>query len=246
MSHLDACLRALQRLHSRAYLAGPSAAAVWDLPLLTEPDLVTVGGITRGRYSGGLRVAPGNAQTCEHRGLLVTNPAWTVVGCARLLPRHEALMVADAAAHRSLCTIEELKDLMPGLRGTHGVGRVRWIVENADPAAESPGETWTRLILKGLGHQPRSQVVIKDDDFIARVDFLLGEHLVIEFDGAIKYQGPDAMNEKRRQARLESLGYRVMRLIWEQLADPLAIDRRVRAAGVQPTGRRLPTWLLAG
>lgn len=176
----------------------------------------------------------------------MTTPAWTVVGCARELSARQALMVADAALRRNLCTLEELEVLAPQLRGTHGIGRVRWVIDNADPAAESPGETWTRLVLRGLGYAPRSQVEIRSQDFLARVDFLLGETLIVEFDGAVKYQGPEAMNEKRRQARLEALGYRVLRVVWDQLADPDTLDRRLQAVGAERVTQRKPALLLAG
>ena len=155
-------------------------------------------------------------------------------------------MVTDAALHNNLCTLNDLRSLTANLRGTHGVGRVRWVIDNADPAAESPGETWTRLVLHGLGYAPRSQVEIRVRDFVARVDFLLDKDLVVEFDGALKYQGPEAMNEKRRQARLEAMGYRVLRVVWEQLSDPNTLDRRLRAAGAERSSRRRPSLLIAG
>ena len=246
VTHRDKCIETLGRLQSTAYIAGTSAAALWELPLLREPRQVSVGGILRGRYSSTIKVLPVRAAVTEVAGIRVTTPAWTVVGSVRQLPIREGLMVADAAMHRGLCSQRELDDLLPTLRGTSGIGKIRWVVDNADPAAESPGETWTRLTLRGLGYIPRSQVVIKDGAFTARLDFLIDDWLAVEFDGAMKYEGQAAMNEKRRQAHLESMGYRVIRVIWEQLAEPASLDRRLRTAGARPTARRRPTWLLAG
>jgi very-short-patch-repair endonuclease len=85
-----------------------------------------------------------------------------------------------------------------------------------------------RLVFAGLGlAQPEQQVDIRDERgrFVARVDFLIRERrLVIEFDGATKYAGPDGraalMAEKRREDELRRLGYRVVRLTWADLFDP--------------------------
>ena len=56
-----------------------------------------------------------------------------------------------------------------------------------DPGAESPGESLARLVLKGLGLPVRSQVVLRDlDGVIGRVDFVVDERVVVEFDGLVK------------------------------------------------------------
>ena len=125
-----------------------------------------------------------------------------------------------------------------GRRGAH---RVRWIAEHVDPAAESPGETWTRIVLQMLGYSPRSQVVVGDGERTARLDFLLEDsRTAVEFDGLVKYAGvADVASEKDRQAWLESLGYVVVRILWKHLTDPDQIARRLRQLGVTPSGRPL-------
>ena len=72
----------------------------------------------------------------------------------------------------------------------------------ADPKCDSPGETRTRILLHDLGLSWRSQVVICDenDDFVARVDFLVGGRVVVEFDGLRRTKAPmggSARAEKR-------------------------------------------------
>ena len=62
------------------------------------------------------------------------------------------------------------------------------LLELADPKCESVGETRTRLLLHDLGHPARSQVALSDArGFVARVDFLVGDRIVVEFDGLMKY-----------------------------------------------------------
>ena len=81
--------------------------------------------------------------------------------------------------------------------------------------------------------------------------------LGLEFDGLIKYgsdlEDPDpeqiarvVRDEKRRHARIEGRGYRLLRIIWEQLSDPTTLDRRIRHALGQGAARRsvppTPPW----
>lgn len=60
-------------------------------------------------------------------------------------------------------------------------------------------------------------------------------HLVIEFDGALKYAGGGIgqaalVAEKRREDEIRRFGYRVLRLVWSDLLDPARLLRLVRAA----------------
>ena len=236
------CRAVLRRLKPGAYLTGPSAAIAWGLPLVgSPPKAVTVGGVARGRYARDVLVVPGDADTRELGDLHVASPAWTVADCARLLDLRGAAVVADAALHARLCSIEDLCGVLAALRRAHGAARFRWIIEASDAAAESPGETWTRMRMRELGYGTTSQVVVRDGDFVARLDFLLSDgRTVLEFDGDLKYGGPDhevaetVKDEKRRQARLEALGFLVLRILWEKLRDLDALERRLHRSGARP------------
>jgi very-short-patch-repair endonuclease len=83
-----------------------------------------------------------------------------------------------------------------------------------DGICESGIETmcWVRL-LAGLG--ARRQVHI---DGVGRVDFLVGERLVIEVDGASYHQGVTPFEEdRRRDAELSRRGFRVLRFSYRQI-----------------------------
>ena len=59
------------------------------------------------------------------------------------------------------------------------------------------------------------------------MDLLLAEHgLIIEADGRVKYTGDELWAEKRRETRLRALGYRVERLLWEDVVHRWAETRR--------------------
>ena len=86
-------------------------------------------------------------------------------------------------------------------------------------------------------HLPwESQRVISDADgaVLARVDFVVGECVVVEFDGAMKYAGAagrDALvREKAREDALRELGFEVVRITWADLDHPERIVARIRRA----------------
>ena len=141
----------------------------------------------------------------------------------------------DAALHRGLCAPADLQAALahPGAR--YGGSSARAAVNSADGLSESPGESRTRLLLSALGVEVRAQVELRDaEGLIGRVDFLVGERVVVEFDGAVKYEGADGrealLREKRREERLRDAGFRVVRVTWGELARPAALLARVRAA----------------
>ena len=117
--------------------------------------------------------------------------------------------------------------------GWPGARAARDVVALASPLAESPLESLTRLGLVDAGlPEPRLQVRIVDpsDGWWCRVDMLWAEErVVLEADGKVKYTDAELWREKRRQHRLERLGYRVVRAIWADVrpnADGLAAHVR--------------------
>lgn len=234
------CTAVLDRMTDTAFLGGPAAATAWGLPLLTPPQNVHVHGVRRGRYSSQVSVLAGLAQSTTLAGVPLATPAWTVAECARVLSARDAAVVADAALNRGLCTLAELQTVCDQLRGKHAVGRVRWVIANADPLSESPGETWLRLILRSLGYEVRSQVEVRRPTGLARIDLLIADsRIAIEFDGLQKYTSREAVaQEKLRQADLEALGYLVLRVVWAQLLVPEMIDKRLRSVGAVPVHPR--------
>lgn len=88
--------------------------------------------------------------------------------------------------------------------------------------------------MEDLGLAVRSQVWLDTSVGPTRVDFLVANVVVVEFDGAVKYEGAggrDALvREKRRESALTDLGYEVVRVTWADLADPTALVKRIHAA----------------
>jgi very-short-patch-repair endonuclease len=91
--------------------------------------------------------------------------------------------------------------------------RFRRALDGADGICESGIETifWNRM--RALA--PRRQVSIPG---IGRVDFLFGDRLVVEVDGKeFHTQTPHFESDRRRDAALSALGYRVLRFSYRQV-----------------------------
>lgn len=130
-----------------------------------------------------------------------------------------------------------------------GVRKLRAVLDLADSGSESPGETLTRLALVRGGLRPISQVRITTRERTYRVDLLLElERVVVEFDGAVKYEGLQGREalvaEKRREDALREAGYGVLRVTWREVVAADATERLLhrvrqltRQAGRYPGGR---------
>ena len=171
------------------------------------------------------------------------NAALAVIGTAMTSGEGAAVVAADAALHRGLTSHEELGAWIGRLTRRPGLAAARRAVAAADHRSESVGETRTRLVLTAMPDLPpvTLQHEFRDDHGVvwARSDFLVGDHLVVEFDGRVKYRAGQVTGslapeevvwaEKVREDRIRSQGAIVVRVIWSDLDRPSLIHARVRA-----------------
>lgn len=240
---LDLCTRAVLRARATTAEAAThqSALAVHGLPLYGAPvDVVDLAGaVRRVRRASGVRLHPADPSldVVEVDGCRAVS---VEVALAQVVLRHgreAALVPADRALASGTADLDHVVELVARLAESprSAVRAERWLRE-ADAASESVGETRTRLLLTDLGHDVRSQVPIADSTGVvfARVDFLLGEKVVVEFDGLLKYADADGREalaaEKKREDLLRSLGYEVVRLTWADLARPKRVEALIRSA----------------
>ena len=224
---------------TRVVASHVSAATIWALPLLdvhlntvhVSPSSQRVG---RPKSGTGYRMhsLPVPADRIRDvRGVDVTEPLLTVLDCARLLDPDWGVAIADAALRADLITAADLRMAASQMPRQPGVGRARNLHLQASRLAESPGESLLRLRLARMGLDVREQVWIGR----ARVDFLVGDRIVVEFDGRTKYtlHGDPASahwEEKRRHDALVESGYLVIHVAWADLWDERALSRRIQAA----------------
>lgn len=220
-----------------------SALAVHGLPLLNvraEAVHLTLTGPGCPRTLRGLRIHPElpDLVARQREGDRIVHPALAVVKSAALAGIVAGVAAADAALFSGQVTKADLEIALRTARLGPGRADARATVELADGLAESPGESWARVLFGSTGlPEVESQVEIRDTRgrFVGRVDFLFRRHrTIVEFDGLVKYGGADGrqalIDEKRREDALRSQGYQVVRLTGRDLHDPARIRRLISAA----------------
>lgn len=144
------------------------------------------------------------------------------------------LVAADAALHRGMVTAPDLAAAVRSLRGHNGIGPVRAVLAQADGRVESPGETLTGYVVRGMGLELEPQFEVQAEGRQFRADFRIkGTRVLVEFDGRVKYATGDGrvlFEEKQREDALRRAGWVVVRVVWSDLRDPAALRRRVRNA----------------
>ena len=222
-----------------------SALALLDIPFASAPlDTVLAESRVSGRRtSGGLHLhAPTTAPGRRIGDIRLVSPE---VACVQVAARYgvEAGVCAmDSALHLKRCTRADLEGAVEQLDPRRRA-RARLAVRATEPLTESVGESRTRLILSDAGFAVRPQVEIRDGvRLLGRVDFLVDDCVVVEFDGMVKYEditGKAALAaEKDRESRITRLGYEVVRVVWSDLDDPVGIVQRVVTAQRTARARR--------
>lgn len=233
-----------------------SAAAVWHLPTVecwpSTVHATVCGGIV---HSSGLvrrhsaHVIPPSVMI---DGVRVTTLPRTLVDLARDGSLQSAVAAADHALRHGMCTSAELATESALLEPGHpGVTGVRAMVALADPRAESPLESLSRVAMYELRVvRPELQVLLVDGDGeFGRSDFGW-DGVVGECDGYAKYirylrpgeePGDAVWREKRREDRIRRTGARVARWGWSDALGRVGMLRALEEQGI----RRLPRrrWL---
>jgi hypothetical protein len=219
---------------------------MWDVDLGTVHVTRPIGGSTRREADLWQHVCGlADEEITDTFGLPVTSAERTVIDTARTVGFESAVAIADAALHTGKTSKDELLARLNEMRDWPGARSAGRVVEFADGRAESVGETWARIVIDAVGMpRPELQVALPTGD---RVDFLFREYLTVaEFDGRHKYgrllkpgeePGDVVWREKRREDRIRSQGYQVVRLVWADLHSPELVAARLRRA-FAANGRR--------
>lgn len=238
-----------------------SAIALHRLPVvdcdLSEVHVTRLGlGRSGNRHRGTRQVHSGRLERSFCTvvdGIPVTTVARSIVDLARMAGRRTAVTAADAALYGNLCTVDELEDVLDAVAGRPGVRRAREWLDLCDGRSESPGETWTRLVLGDAGWDTSAlQISIYNERgrFIGRADGGYPELGIFwEFDGKTKYgkllkPGENALDvilrEKGRESDMVELNWLPIRIITPDLRRPRELIRRFESAAQRV---KLPGWL---
>ncbi|WBB81561.1 hypothetical protein O7606_09465 [Micromonospora sp. WMMD882] len=133
--------------------------------------------------------------------LRVTSPVRTCWDVARWLPPVEAVVVVDALLARRSTSRDALRGYALDRAGDRGWRALLRVVDLADPGAESPQESRTRvrLVQAGLPRPVTQHVITRGGRFVARVDLAWPEFRVaVEYDG-LWHDDPEQFHRDRRR-----------------------------------------------
>jgi very-short-patch-repair endonuclease len=129
---------------------------------------------------------------------------------SRCVDLESAFVLCESALFKRSLTSDAWAEALNGMRAPD-----RSRLASAGEHSESGSESMFRYRAGVFGVRIRQQVWIGTD----RVDFLLGDRLVVEIDSVAHH---DPTNDAKRDARLSALGYRVLRFMYSQLEDDWA------------------------
>ncbi|BBZ71677.1 DUF559 domain-containing protein [Mycobacterium paraseoulense] len=174
-------------------------------------------------------------------GLPVTNPTRTAFDLGRHLPRSLAVTHLDALAAATGLTSADVAALIGRNKGARGVRQCRTALSLMDGGAQSPKESWLRLVLIDAGlPRPTTQIRVTDGRMVAYLDMGWEEPMVaMEYDGEQhRTDRGQYVKDIRRAEMVGSLGWTVIRVINEDR--PTVIVQRAREALARRSSPRLP------
>jgi hypothetical protein len=223
------------RSRRRGILAGFSASALhgarWIDPSLPAAIIDTnrrgTPGVTA--WADGIE----DDEVCVIEGMRVTTPARTALDLACRYPVDSAVAAIDALARSTRLKMADVELLAERYRGRHGIRNARKVLDLVDPGAESPRETWLRLLLMQNGFpRPATQIPVYDDygALVAELDMGWEDIKVgAEYEGDHHRTDPDVFNKDiRRHEELTELGWIDVRVTKRDTAG--AVIGRVAAA----------------
>jgi very-short-patch-repair endonuclease len=166
-------------------------------------------------------------------GVPVTSPARTALDLGCWYPAITAVAGIDALARAIEIKAAEVELLASRYLGRRGVARAREAIELSDAGAQSPKESWLRVVLIQAGlPRPQTQIPVRNEfgNAIAYLDMGWEDvKVAVENDGEQHRSDRRQYSwDVRRLETLERLGWIVVRVLAGDR--PAEVIRRVRAA----------------
>ncbi len=218
-----------------ATIAGAAAAALHGAKWI--PDDVPVELIhTNARPPRGVVTRRGvlkDGETQIIAGRAVTTPERTAFDIGRRGAVRSAVVRLDALARATGFKVDDVLRVAKCHPRSPGLRRLETALDLVDPGAQSPKESYLRLLLIDAGlPRPQTQVPVLGVDGIpvAYLDLGWEDYMV-----AVEYDGDQHRSERRQYVKdirrietLERMGWSIVRVVAEDR--PADIVRRVRAA----------------
>lgn len=171
----------------------------------------------------------------------VTTPARTALDLACWYPLGSAVAAIDALTRATNLDVADAVGLMQRQRGRRGIQGASVALDLVDAGAQSPKETWLRLLLVHDGlPRPQTQIPVLNefDEPIAYLDMGWRERMVaVEYDGDHHRTSRSQYSyDVRRLEMLQRRGWIVIRVTADDR--PADILRRVREALARRASRQ--------
>lgn len=175
------------------------------------------------------------SETVILRGMPVTSVERTAFDLARRLSGVAAVQRLDSLARATGFRSEDVLAVAAAHPRVRGRRRVAGLLDLVDAGAQSPKETWLRLLLVEAGFpRPRAQIPVPAPDGYPRYFLDMGweEFMVAaEYDGEQHRTDPEQYRaDVIRSEYIDSLGWRRIRVLAGHRRDDIV--RRVALAGV--------------
>jgi len=221
-------------------LAGVAASALHGAGWVGDDQPIEVLVAERRRQAGLVvrmdRVS--DDEITEIGGLPVTTSARTAFDVGRYMRRSEAIARMDALKRATDFSSWGVELLMRRYGPVRGVRQLRELLPLVDAGAESPKESWLRLMLIDGGLPvPQTQIPVVDDGVaVAFIDMGWEEiKLGIEYDGdQHRTDRRQYVKDLRRIPMLQGLEWEIIRVIAEDR--PAAVLARVKEAFLRRSG----------
>jgi len=233
-----------------AVLTHGSAAGLWGIRGQRHGAANEIATPNKTRSTNALRrrcVAHFPAEVTIRRGIPVTSLLRTIVDLASIL-RVEALEAAvREAQYRHGVDFDSLDRLVREYRGRRGVRSLRACLENlgAGPRGRTRSLLESRfasLLARIDLPQPELNALLDVEGRLIEADCLWRkERTIIELDGEAAHRTDAAFeSDRRRDLRLQALGWKVGRVTWRQLNQPEAVIGDLRRMLAQRSATQSP------
>ncbi|OBG97839.1 type IV toxin-antitoxin system AbiEi family antitoxin [Mycobacterium sp. E3247] len=170
-------------------------------------------------------------EVCVLEGMRVTSPERTALDLASRFPQHQAVAAVDALVQATHLKLADVERLAERYRGRRGMKAARAALDLVDGGAQSPKETWLRLLLiENDFPRPQTQIAVRNEWGWAEAYLDMGWEdvkVAVEYDGdqhrSSRYH---YVRDIRRLEKLERrYGWIVVRVVAEDHPDDIV--RRV-------------------
>lgn len=207
------------RSRRRGVLAGFSAAALHGARWIGADTPACIVGTTNHRPARGIVTwcdAIDDDEICVVGEMRLTNPIRTAIDLACRFPEDRAVPAIDALARASRLKTVDIESAVERYAGRKGIPQARDSIALVDPGAESPQETWLRLLVIREGYPPPvTQYAVYNEfgQLIGEVDLAWPDlKIALEYEGAHHTDPETFRKDIQRVDALMEQGWIVIRV----------------------------------